>query len=110
MPVSFLKAAAASIMLGASLAMPPMGQRHTPTFERAVEYDGLGRKVKPPVHPKHHASKFSPAWMDYRRRVMATHSEVNGRRQVDPRDGKYLHSHARAMRGLVAALDRRSVA
>jgi hypothetical protein len=106
----WLRAAAASVMLGASLAMPPMGQRHTPTFERSVQYDGDGKKVKAKRHPRHNASKHSMAWTDYATRVRRTHSEINGRRQTDPRDDKYLHSHARAMRGLVAALDRRSAA
>jgi hypothetical protein len=101
--------AAASLMLGASLAMPPMGQRHTPTFQRAVEYDGLGRKVRAPKHPKHNAKRQMGAWQRYAVAVRATHStDPFGNRQIDPRAAKYLHSHARAMRGLVRALDARA--
>lgn len=107
MALSFLKAAAASLMIGASLAMPPMGQRYAPLMERVgVEYDGNGNKVKPKAHPRHNARKFSRDWMEYRRKVMATHRDLpDGRRQIDPRDDKYLHSHARGMRALVKALD-----
>jgi hypothetical protein len=48
---------------------------------------------------------------DFRVAVMTTHRDLpGGYRQDDTRDDKYLHSHARAMRGLVAALDRRSAA
>ena len=42
---------------------------------------------------------------DFRAAVISTHRyKPDGSWNVDPRDGKYLHSHARAMRGLRAAI------
>lgn len=103
-------AAAAALMVGASMAMPSMGQRYTPRFERsAPDYNGDGKKVRAKTHPRHNARKFSRDWMAYRAKVMSTHRDLpDGRRQTDPRDDKYLHSHARGMRVLVKALDDRS--
>lgn len=108
---AFLAAAATGILLGASMAMPPMGQRHTPRFVPAVQYDGLGRKMKVKKQPRHNAKRRSREWERYAERVIATHStDWRGNRQSDPRDDKYLHSHARSMRGLVKALEARSAA
>jgi hypothetical protein len=103
-------ALAASAMVGFSNAMPPMGQRYTPRFERpAPDYDGDGNKVKRKEHPRHNKKRRSYEWQKYAERVRATHTtDAFGNRQIDPRDDKYLHSHARAMRGLVRALDARS--
>lgn len=99
-------AAAAALMVGASVAMPPIGQRYTPTFQRAVEYDGLGRKVKPPSHPRHNANRRDvTSWRRFCEAVTATHRyKPDGSWNVDPRADKHLHSHARAMRGLRAAI------
>lgn len=94
-------------VLGASLAMP-LGQQHTPRFRPPVAYDGDGRKIKPKQHPDHNARQRTAAWRDYARRVESTHSvDRFGNRQIDPRDDKYLHAHARGMRGLVRALEAR---
>lgn len=60
-----------------------------------IDRDGIGRRVKPKSHPKHNAKRNSTAFDRFRRKVMATHSFND-----DPRDDKYLHSHARQMRAL----------
>lgn len=105
--MSFAKLGAA--MLGASMLAvnsfaPPLGGLERPAFvDRAPEYDGLGRKKKIVPTTDHLRSRRSRSWREYAARVVATHSD-----REDPRDDKYLHSHARQMRGLRRALAARS--
>lgn len=70
-----------------------------------LERDGLGRRIKPKQHPRHNSNKTP--WRrdvsDFKARVEATHSF-----NIDPRDDKYLHSHARQMRRLRQAMERRA--
>lgn len=110
---SLLLGALSGIALGASMAMPRLGQQYTPTFaERAApEYDGLGRKKpRPIVGPNHNAKRRTAAWREYAAKVVSTHRVLpDGTWQDDPRDPKYLHSHARAMGGLRKALGTRSL-
>jgi hypothetical protein len=84
--------------------MPAMGQRYTPTFHErpAPEYDGLGRKKARPSRPQvHNAKRRTREWRDYATKVVATHRVLpDGSFQEDPRDDKYLHSHARWGRDL----------
>jgi len=97
-------------MRGVQFAMPGMGARSTPTFSRrnAPEYDGLGRKKKRKVHPKHNAR--NDRWggrgrVAFREAVERTHSvKRDGTYNEDPRDDKYLHSHARQMRAFRRSL------
>ena len=64
-------------------------------------YDGLGRKRKRKA-PLRAAKRWdTAAFRDFARRVRSTHSD-----KPDPRDDKYLHSHARAVRGLKRTLAR----
>lgn len=99
--MSRLAKAATTILAGAMLALqmeaPGLAARPTPTF--AVEYDGLGRKKLPPVHPKHNAKRRTKEWREYAARVVATHSD-----RPDPRAAKYLHAHARQQRWLAGSL------
>ena len=106
----WIGAAAAALMLGASMAMPPMGQQRTPV-PVSVAYDGDGKKVRAKAHPRHNAKRRTPEWQRYAEAVMSTHRVLSdGRTQTDPRDDKYLHSHARMWRGFVKAIDRRGTA
>jgi len=79
-------------MRGFDYAAPAMGGHRAPRFEdRAPEYDGLGRKKRRVVVPEFKGR--SRSWRDYAARVVSTHSD-----RLDPRDDKYLHSHARRRR------------
>jgi hypothetical protein len=101
----------AAAMLATNMFAPAIGGRSTPRFVAAPHYDGDGKKMKPKTHPRHNAKRRSREWERYAEGVETTHSvDRFGKRQIDPRDDKYLHSHARAMRGLVRALDRRAAA
>lgn len=110
---SLLGAAAAALLMGAGVLggamrafdneMPAFGSRRTPTFVRAVEYDGNGNKVKPKQHPNHGANRRTQQWQRYAARVIATHTSAL---YEDQRDDKYLHAsarRARAARKLVLA-------
>jgi hypothetical protein len=109
--VGFLGMAAAAMALGIGGAMRafdselPAFSGAAPVYASVVaRRDGLGRRVKPKRHPKHNANReFSQRFSDFRARVEATHSF-----NEDPRDGKYLHSHARQMRALRRALSARA--
>lgn len=90
----------AAAMSSVNFTMPAIGGYRAPRFEDpAPEYDGLGRKkrIVPPVPQSR--KRQTRAWQDYAARVVATHSH-----NEDPRDDKYLHSHARGYRGLRKAL------
>lgn len=103
--LGFLSAAAMALstgLLGGMRAFdtefPAFGGQ-APAYHAATvaRRDGLGRRVKPKKHPRHNAGRTSvtSSFADFRRRVEATHSD-----RIDPRDDKYLHSHARRMRAL----------
>lgn len=96
--------ALAAAMSAVNLTMPPVGGHSAPRFEdRTPEYDGLGRKKRiVPPQPRSR-KRQTREWQDYRRRVLATHSH-----NEDPRDDKYLHSHARVYRGMRKALAARA--
>lgn len=102
--IGFLSAAAAALsagLLGGMRAFDnefPAFSGHGPVYHSvAAERDGYGRRVRPKLHPRHNAARTSsPAtFAEFRKRVEATHSD-----REDPRDDKYLHSHARQRRAL----------
>ena len=98
----------AGIMRGTQDAVPFMA-RPTPRFERShipTEKDGYGRRIKPKKHPRHNAfqHRYSRAHQAFADKVRSTHSNAL---LDDPRDDKYLHSHARWARQERAAADLR---
>jgi hypothetical protein len=93
------------------------GGRRAPLVEQrlAPEYDGLGRKKRRPrTHWKrgYGSRQMTPNERSaFKAKVLSTHRVLpNGTWQEDPREAKYLHSHARAFRGLSKALAMRSAA
>ncbi len=87
---------AAASMLAINSFAPPLGGAPRPAFvDRTPEYDGLGRKKKIVPTTDHLRRRRTNAWRAYADSVVATHSD-----REDPRDDKYLHSHARQMRGI----------
>jgi hypothetical protein len=112
------KTAAAAIAIGVmSLGGtdPAFGGRQTPLIEQrlAPDYDGLGRKKRRPrIHwrtGKGHRRMTPRERAAFKAKVMSTHRVLpDGTWQEDPRHDKYLHSHARAMRGLRRALAMRA--
>lgn len=60
-----------------------------------------GRKKRAKGLPNRSTKRSEKWWQDYAAKVRSTHSMTrDGAPQIDPRDDKYLHSHARAMRPL----------
>lgn len=85
--------ALASAMLAVGGAVPALDGHRAPTFEQAERpaYDGFGRKKPRPKQPT--VKGRDHRWRSYAAKVVSTHSF-----NEDPRDDKYLHSHARRER------------
>ncbi|MCP4108346.1 MAG: hypothetical protein GY749_22850 [Desulfobacteraceae bacterium] len=91
--------------------MPKLSPAQQERHNRALERFKQSRiEVQPPIittekteHQK--TAKRAENW--FRDAVYSTHWKLpTGEFQIDPRDNKYLNSHARQMRAIIAAMKR----
>lgn len=91
--------------MSAALAMALVGGNTVSMIPDYFETPHSAQYRRPPRRTPYEIKHSGREWSDFAHKVMSTHRfKPDGSWNEDPRHDKYLHSHARAFRGLRKAL------